>query len=558
MNNDKAIEFETTIYKVNKALERSKNIGLNVEKYEKLVADIIAECNEKTSYNTNTVFKNAFIENAYISAISKLESVYFELDKYEIYLKVASFNKVLKEFILSKEKKISELEQFRERLLLLLDKLKESDTLDYQVEGPLVEDIYYLTYEFIKEEIKTLEISPTLRKLQTDEVHTYNLDKQIGKELEKLDLKDPKYALIVTQKNKIDSQGINAVYLEENFISTIVKSTASKKELQEKVQFLSIQANTYYARAKDLEEKINKNREVTAKQKELVPIYLKRIYGNLALFATSVGIIGGLITGSFKLGKKCATTKTYNVTVTSYSSIEGELPVKQEISSEIKNSIQLKEYQPYEEEQEDRYYKYVRTVSTYDLSKIEELDLEEYLNVNLALLGINCTNEFEYENSLSISDLYTEAYSIVEKRITDEVPEKEYSKGWHIFFFGLFLLMSFFIDLLIELIIGLIIMDKDKDKDKPIGFIITLDRLRSNFKKLMKLKQKISEKENDLKGLYEEATQLFIENKEIMSQVEKLLPYLENNASFNKEVEDIQKDIARTLKIEDKTLNMQM
>ena len=103
--NDKAIELEADIYKVRKALERLKNIGLDVEKYEKLTEKIIAECNLETSYTTDNIFQNAFIETAYLSAISKLDGVYLELNKYEIYLKVASFNQVLKEYIVSKEKK---------------------------------------------------------------------------------------------------------------------------------------------------------------------------------------------------------------------------------------------------------------------------------------------------------------------------------------------------------------------------------------------------------------------------------------------------------------------
>ncbi len=129
--NDKAIEFETSIYKVKKALDRLKNIGLDVSKHEKLLEDVIVECNEKTSYNTNTVFKEAFIADAYIKAISKLDGIYYEVNKYEIYLKVSSFNLVLKEYMISKEKKKEDLERFRNRLLQLLDKLKKSDTLDY-------------------------------------------------------------------------------------------------------------------------------------------------------------------------------------------------------------------------------------------------------------------------------------------------------------------------------------------------------------------------------------------------------------------------------------------
>ena len=70
--NTQSKEFQTSIYKVKKAIERLKTIGLNVEKYEKLVEEIITECNAETSYNTDTIFEDSFIMNAYIKAISKL------------------------------------------------------------------------------------------------------------------------------------------------------------------------------------------------------------------------------------------------------------------------------------------------------------------------------------------------------------------------------------------------------------------------------------------------------------------------------------------------------
>lgn len=550
--NDKAIELETSIYKVTKALERLKNIGLNVEKYEQLIEDIIEECNKKTSYKTDTIFQNAFIENAYIEAISKLESVYFELSKYEVYLKVASFNQVLKEYILSKEKNENELEQFRERLLLLLNKLKKSETLDYQVEGPLVEDIYHLTYEFIKEEIKELGISPLLEDLKLDEVHNYNLDKQIVKELESLDLKDNKYAFIVKEKNEIDAQGINATYLDENFISTIIKSTASEENLKKKVSLLNEQVNCYYKKAKNLEENIETNKTFIEEQKKLKRKCLKKIYGNAALFATSVGIIVGLAVGSFKLSKKIATSKKYTIQVESYSSTEGKLPLKEETSFDIDNSVQLIEYQPYIGP--DEYGWFTRTITTYNLSNIEEMDLKEYLNLNLEILGIRGQDSKENKPSLSVSDLYKEAYSIVEKRVTNEVFELEYSKGEHIFFFSILLALSALIDFFIEIFLGENYKDELGDIHVSWRFKLALNNLISHYPELIEFQNNIKEKENDLKEFYMEAKQLFIENKEEWIQLENLLPYLENNADFNKDIEEVKENLTRVLKIEENSL----
>lgn len=555
--NDKAIELETHIYKVRKALERLKNIGLDVTKYENLIEEIIAKCNIETSYHPDTIFEDGFIVNAYIKAISKLEGVYFELNKYEIYLKVSSFNQVLKEFIGNKEKEKEELEQFRGQLLLLLDKLKKSDTLDYQVEGLLVEDIYKLTYAFIKEEIKLLETSPTLQELQRDEIHTYNLDKQIEKELEQLDSKDKKYALVRSQKNKIEAEGINANYVDEDFISTIIKSTGSKKELEEQIEDLSKQSSSYYKKAKELAKDIDKNKKAIAKRKKLTREYLKRMYGNVALFATSLGTIVGLVVGSYKLGEKVVRwcSKEYKVAIDSYSSVDGKLPVKEEIFSEQIDTIQLKEYSPYEL-QEDGYYE--RDVLTFDLNNLEEMPLEEYLNVNLEALGITGENSQEYKTSLNLSDLYTETYSVVEKLVTMEELEG-YSKGWHIAFFIMFLILAGIIDYEIESsLLGktCTLTIEDVTSEELIwGFVLALDNFVKNYKKRTKYKQGINEKEMELSELYRIATNLFTENKELFSAIGKLLPYIENYESLKKDVEEVRKDLTRTLKIENKVFN---
>lgn len=552
--NDKAIEFETSIYKVKKALDRLKNIGLDVSKHEKLLEDVIVECNEKTSYNTNTVFKEAFIADAYIKAISKLDGIYYELNKYEIYLKVSSFNLVLKEYMISKEKKKEDLERFRNRLLQLLEKLKKSDTLDYQVEGPLVEDIYKLTYEFIKEEIKVLETSPTLHELQKDEIHTYNLDKQVVKELESLDLNDKKYSQIRLQKNKIDAEGINVNYLEESFIITIIRATTNKEELKEKIKMLSKKASQYYIKAKDIEKDIDKKENHIAELKEWSYIHKKKIYGNVALFTASIGTIVGLVIGSSKLAKiiTIASCKKYNVEIESYSSLDGKLPVKEEIFNEEIDTVRLIEYEPFEKE--DGYY--VRNSTTYDLNNLEEMPLEEYLNINLEALGIKGESNRESKISLSISDLYAETYSIVEKLVTIE-EITTYSKGKEMFFLMLLLIISFLIDDLIETaFLGNIVKKENKDGTKELemiwGFVVALKVLIKNYEKLTEYKKDTNEKEIELNELYGRARNLFDENINLFNTIEKLLPYVENNTNLTEDIEELKEELSRTLKIEKK------
>ena len=133
--------------------------------------------------------------------------------KYDIYFKVEAFSKVLQDFLSSAHQSESEFIKIRERLLSTLDLVKNSNTLDYEVEGSLIEKFYSFTYAFIKFEMEVFGCSVTLNELKKNEIHELNLDKQIVKELETFDFNDKRVSLVAIEKNKIDASGMNATYV---------------------------------------------------------------------------------------------------------------------------------------------------------------------------------------------------------------------------------------------------------------------------------------------------------------------------------------------------------
>ena len=106
-------------------------------------------------------------------------------------MKVSSFTSLLKNIIESNNITSKELEELSPQLISILNSLKKSNTLDYSAEGKLIDGIYEVTYYLLKEEIK-LNKKSLFDSLTKDEVHTMYLDKEISKELNKLDKHDPK------------------------------------------------------------------------------------------------------------------------------------------------------------------------------------------------------------------------------------------------------------------------------------------------------------------------------------------------------------------------------
>ncbi len=550
--NDKAIEFETTVYKVNGSLTRLEKVGLNVKKYQKLVEEIIQNCNKETDYSMENVFgaaesfREGMLENSYAKAISELESIFWELEKYEIYLKVAAFNQVLKDFLTSKNKDKSKIAELKDRLLVLLKELKTSNTLDYQVEGALVEDIYSLAYQLIKEEIKCFGTSTLLNTLKQDEIHKYNLDKQIRKELETLDLESEEYSSLKLRKNEIDMQeGLKSTYLEEDFILMVEKATMSEQEMQDLLEEITNQITFYYHKAERIEQGKDKNEKSIVENSQKIQKHLKKIYKNAALFATSAGILAGLITGSLTLGKKWACEKKYNVTTFSYSSVDGELPVRTEESYSIENSIKLYEYEPFEKVEGVGYY--TRTVNTFDLSSLEERNLEDYLNINLETIRNAAKISDDSKKDLSVSDLYQEAYSIVEKKVTDEKNvEITYSVNNHILIF----ITSILIDVLLELILSAIIADTKNKKYLEWNLLASLREMIDTYRKIVARRQEIANAEEELKKLDLEMKNLFLENRDLFQQIPALLTLFEREPNFKEEVESIKENLSHVLKLQ--------
>jgi len=550
MANDKAIEYNSILFKVNKLLSRMEKIGLNTEKFTNLLGKVeakIKEVNEKNNESLLTDSMNLDALNvAYIKAISELNLLLLDMTKYEIYIKAASFCGKLRSFIADENPNQAQLEEIRIQLLGLLDGIKKSETLDYQIEGPLVEDIYSLTYEFIKLEIRENDTSEVLTKIATDEIDRNYIERAIINELEHLDLKDAKYEDLVNKQYELDSLGLDSSYVNQEFISLIVNSTTSYEINQKKLQELNRKLEEYYAKLKEIDNKLNiktaeYNKVIEQKtiQKEFMGIVK-----NIIMTLTSIGVAVSLGFGAIKLAKGAATEEKYKVTTTTYSTISDVVTEEEYCSpNDIKVGKHLYKYAPY---QKNMFGEFIRRVTKYDLTNLEPLTLEEYLNLNLSALGIDGNIKTEKKGDLSLKDLYEEAYYVLQVVELDEEDKvAEVSIGWLVVLDLFCLVIAFIIDYLIE----------DKVMDKRIfredvqmwGFIDGVKNIIAHYQMLMISKENLKSKEKELRELNAEAHRLITENKDIVNKIVEYLKYADNKEQESR----INDNLARTRKLED-------
>ena len=540
---DKAIEFETTRIKVAKTINRMKEAKLNVTKYEEIYHKILNNCvNENKSIpesitNNNTNFATDYLASSYSKAIKELELLLLELSKYEIYIKVSSFTKYLKNFIDNSNKTEEDFELYRNSLLDILNKLLYSNTLDYEVEGKIIEEIYQITYYFIKEEFKNLGYSITLNELKNNQTHLIYLDRKIEKELDTINLKDTKYARLASIKNKIDSIGINSNYAEEELFMELVKNGLNHQKIHNVIDTLICTTDENI----EMMEKYQEQKETKESELNDNKFNIKSIKGSIVkdiiLFTISGSIIAGLIIGSIKLAK----IKKFKTTDTTYSPTNG-MTIETNYYNKLegpKEGTYVIELSPYEKEISP----FQRTKTTYDVSYIGDMPLEAYLDLDLASLKSKFYQRIESKDSLNLDDLYEETIRYVEEI---KIDKNDYQKKTSVFLLVSFLFLSFLIEVLLEYMLSDVIFGSDY----PLLLLRAIDEFLDNYNELQKNKKDKAIDIKEINKLNQKFEQLLQDNEE---SIKKLLVYydmIKNNPEYNKDIQRIDNVLKRVRKKE--------
>ena len=530
---DKAIEFESTKIKVLQTINKMKEASLNVSKYEELYHKILNDCTHENKtipdsiINSNTnFFATDYLVANYSKAIKELELLFNELSKYEIYVRVSSFTTYLKSFINKTDKTPNDFDLYRTSLIDILNNLVKSSTLDYDVEGNIIEEMYEIAYYFIKEEIKFLGYSPVLDSLSNNQIHINYLDREITRELEKINFKNQKYSCLLTKKKELDSLGFNASYVNEDFLRMLVSYNLKHKDISPIIN--------------NLIEKITDNLKIinegntTYNNKYYKSTLRHEISKNAALLISSLSIITGLILGSIKLTKLAATK--YNNTITTYS-VEDGLEETIEYTDNDEDSIKIYEINPYQKKLSN----YARKVITYDVTNIDGIPLEEYLDIDLASLGIKGESTTERLDELTLNDLYEETIRYVEHIEVNKEDTQTKMDVDAIFALIIIALIAFGLEALTEYIF----YETNFNEGDTISWYYATKTILEDIKSLSNERISKKEKEKRLNEINEKSKKLLLENKEM---IKKLLAYYEmikDKKEYEEEVYKIEKVLKR-------------
>lgn len=542
--NDKAIEYEAILYQANRIIKNLQRLGINTAQFEQRIKQIDSECKKDVDTSLQNKHVNeigyggeAFLIMDYTKAISELEDLITDLDKYEVYIRIASFGGVLRSFINDNRKDPVRIEEMRKTLLNHLSCLKLSGTLPYNDEKQVVEDIYSLAFEFIKEEIKVTGSSKTLDILKNDIIHSMHLDKCITGRLEEINLKDPKYKNVATIKKRIDLGGYKSTYLNESLIKAMVEVDSPIREVRDQVTYippkekdtriveLTNMVEKYLGKMKDMPARRKIYEDQKRRCKRNYNEYLKELLIKLPAFLLTASLTLGLFGGAGFLAKVGSTTKKYKGSKTTY--LEETNETIDETLYVEKGSVNVIEISPYQKGLDGRY---TRATKHYDASSYGDMPISFFLDLDTSTLPVTYIGE-QTKDSLDTKDLYEETIRAVEKTLID-LNDSKNETNWRTFLGGLVGLES--IALLIWVIFFALygaLADEAMIFDQAADILYIINELRNSNKP-------VKEAEKELKKLKELSYSLFVENKDKVKELTKLIPLLENDPNYQKEVMD--------------------
>ena len=462
---DKAILYNVTLEKVNKRLKALKDIGFNVQEFENIRDDILIDSNAsvESSYKfaspNLSLGQSAFLEQNYDNTVYRLEKLYNKLLDYEVYVVAYHTTSLIKEFLFKEQKTEEDFNKYREKLELVLKNLRNSKTLDYNVEGPIIEEIYDVVYLFIKEEVSYLGYSELFKNLE--EVDKSYLDKLVRREVEEIDLRLKRHQEIKDKVKEIDAQGYNDSYANIELISAIVESNLDSNKKAEILERLKNNLDKYYNSLCEIYGDLKKISEPDSKPKRLAHFTLD----SLKLAFHSV-LVTALLMGSFKLGKSASThnDKTYMTKTTTYNPLNKEpYTITEEYKPKQDDSILATYYGPMVDGPLVGTSR--RTVTTYNLSNYKDTPLEELYDMDLPSLMVPEYSVTLGPPDLSAEELMKEAFKVIkEVRVNlDDVKvttkTSTFARG---FYTLLFLALSALIVLLYTAMINL---SKEDDED---------------------------------------------------------------------------------------------
>lgn len=421
---DKAIEFNGLYNDIIRIIENFKKAKIDVSSEETRARNVEASC--KAAMNSLSTQMN--IEIVYQNGIKELEQIKQDLEKHTIYYTLYNQALNIEEKIKKPQTNQDQITMYAHIILDLLTQIQNSDTRVYESEKAVVEKIYNLAYDIIKLELIIKGTSTVLDWVKTNRTASSFINGLIVMDITLLEEKGINNDIIRESLTMIKNNEIVCSYLDEGLILFLAMQNKRSIERVETSLLALINditvsdniVNEAKSRHEELAEEI-KNLELTIKK--------SKIYKELRVAVLLFALLAGLRYGGEK-GAKFIGHREYKTQFEFYSSESDKTaPTYPEYMPKIKNFGQttLVAYDVWR--QENIFFgDYQRDIITYDLSRIDLANLEDYLTYDFS--SMSPSKKTQTEENINVDELYDKAIVEITRFTQDEndrkfVPDEE-------------------------------------------------------------------------------------------------------------------------------------
>ena len=538
---DSAIVYQSKLKEIKDLIIKAKSIGLNVNLIEKKVNTIEEDVEKKVNDDSIEEYNKSITEAAqsmshdslaykYEVAIKRINETIRVLnieynDYYKIEQACKNIEKSLKDIL--NEKPGVNIDNVIDASIIALKELRESTTINYEVEKNIVNRIYRLIYEIMKIELVYTGERRLLDTIKKDETNSMFITELLENELNAVNDDDANNIA-----NLLRSKGMNPrLILDERLIKlvAIINNSKMLEEIKGKYVLNREQLNKLDEELENKQDRCSTTkREFNAVEEEYTNLKRKTRIARFRAVLDAL-VLALCFTGGYKLADKFGKTKEYYTYTNTYTTETGTTVPEEGYTRGKDDSVIIIEETPWSSPGYFRDGEYERNIYQYTVPENNIGDYnkpEEFLTEDLRGI-IECTST-DTETSKDIPEDFgygQNQYTVIKQ--TKDLDTYHYARDYLLF--ALIIVGTFGSTLVVELIY-LKIIGNNK-------YSVLRKRKKLAYKNKKDLKNELESISNQIEKLTKDRDNL---EKETESQAQLI------EAATNENEETFSDDISQT------------
>lgn len=294
MFDNKMIEYQRRIARINNKIKILSDNGYNVDNYNLTIQSIIDSCNNNVTTikqgNAQVQIKNMNADAMYDEALKKLKDLENEIANEDVYIKMKKTYESILE--LSKDDDIDDdnFEKLDRTLVMASHELSKLKITDLEKGQELIKLLYKACYHVIKLEICKYGYSKLLVKINNLDQGCEFLNNVIKEDLDSFDLEDKTNSDIKKRLDELSKKGLDSSLCDLELIVRITVRDYPSLRIKINNDYINRSSELDWNNTRLISKKENKKERLSLKKKEKQA----RITAGIAAIMASISIVNAV------------------------------------------------------------------------------------------------------------------------------------------------------------------------------------------------------------------------------------------------------------------------